>query len=125
MSKQSGMSQSNPSLAAAPGAAESDAGRLLARARTMMIISVLTTGLAIAAVAAVVAYRIMGAGGGGSAAGITSGTLFLPPGAKVISTAASGGRIVVTLDIGGTSEVRIFDLKTLQQTGQLRFATEH
>jgi cysteine synthase len=89
-----------------------------------MIISVLTTGVAIAAVAAVVGYRLMHIGSN-SAATISSGTVFLPQGAHVVATSVSGGRIVVTLDVGGASEVRIFDLKTLQQTGQLRFATEH
>jgi hypothetical protein len=42
----------------------------------------------------------------------------------VDSTTVSGDRIVVTLDVGGLSEVRIFDLKTLQLIGQFHFATE-
>ena len=36
----------------------------------------------------------------------------------------AGGRIVVTLDIAGTTEIRTFDVKTLQQTGRMSFATE-
>ena len=38
----------------------------------------------------------------------------LPKGAKVIATAVADDRIVVTVELGGTVEVRTFDLKTLQ-----------
>jgi hypothetical protein len=36
----------------------------------------------------------------------------------------AGDRVVVTLDIGGAIEMRTFDVKTLRETGRLRFATE-
>ncbi len=88
-----------------------------------MIISALTTAIAIAAVLAVVGYRVFRAGES-SAGPSAGGTVKLPKGAHLVSTAVSGGRIVVTLDIAGVSEIRIFDLNTLQQTGRLRFATE-
>lgn len=87
-----------------------------------MIIAALTTAVAVAAVFGVIGYRIYSRAGG-SAATITNGTVFLPPGAHVDSTTISDGRIVVTLDVGGVNEVRIFDLKTLQMVGELRFAT--
>jgi hypothetical protein len=90
----------------------------------MIIIAGLTTALAVAAVFGVIGYRIY-SGSGGGAAMITSGTVFLPAGAHVDSTTISDGRIVVTLDVAGVNEVRIFDLKTLQMVGQLRFATAH
>ena len=48
----------------------------------------------------------------------------LPKGAKVIQTAVSEDRIVVTVELGGTVEIRTFDVKTMQPTGRLRFATE-
>ena len=48
----------------------------------------------------------------------------LPKGAKIISTAVADVRIAVTVEQGGTIEVRTFDLKTLKPTGRLRFATE-
>jgi len=48
----------------------------------------------------------------------------LPKGAKIVSIAPAEGRIVVTLDIGGATEIRTFDLKTLRPTGRLRFANE-
>jgi hypothetical protein len=89
-----------------------------------MLISALTTAIAIAAVAGVIGYRFFAAGGSGAGT-IVSGTVFLPPDAHVQSTTVAGGQIVVTLEVGGNSEVRIFDLKTLKQTGQLQFATKH
>jgi hypothetical protein len=48
----------------------------------------------------------------------------LPKGAKITGTAVTEDRIAVTIELGGTVEVRTFDLKTLRPTGRLRFATE-
>jgi hypothetical protein len=95
----------------------------MARARWLMLISALTTAIAIAAVIGVIGYRVFAAGGS-STATITDSTVFLPKGAHVVSAAVSEGRIAMTLDIGGANEVRIYDLKTLKQIGRLRFATE-
>ena len=89
-----------------------------------MLISAVTTAIAIAAVVGVIGYRVFASGGSGAAT-IADGEVMLPQGAHVVSTTIADGRIVVTLDIAGVSEVRIFDLKTLQQTGRLRFGTEH
>ena len=97
--------------------------KAVARVRRLMLISGLTTVIAVAAVIGVIGYRIYSGSGSGAGA-ITSGTVFIPPGARVVSTTISGGLIAVTLEEGGVSEVRIFDLKTLRQTGQLHFATE-
>jgi hypothetical protein len=93
-----------------------------ARVRWLMIISALTTAVAIAAVIGVIGYRFFNRGE--SATGtIVNGTVFLPKGAHVDSTTISEGRIVVTFDIAGVTEVRFFDLKSLQMIGQLNFAT--
>jgi hypothetical protein len=46
-------------------AAESETVRLVARARVMMLISALTTLLAVAAVVAVIGYRVYAGGGAG------------------------------------------------------------
>jgi hypothetical protein len=107
---------SNNSASGNPADAES----LVARARLMMIISALTTLIAIAAVVSVIGYRAFSNGGPVGFDGIIT----LPKGARLISTVASGGRVAVLIDIGGTSELRTFDIKTLKQTGRLRFATE-
>jgi hypothetical protein len=97
-----------------------DAEALVARARLMMIISAVTTLVAIAAVVSVIGYRLLN--GAGALGG--DGIITLPKGARVISTVASGGHVAVLIDIGGASELRTFDIKTLKQTGRLRFATE-
>ena len=118
MNNVSGRPQSN--LAAGVAAAESDTASLLARARVMMVISALTTALAIAAVVVVIGYRVFAASGTVSADGVVA----LPKGARVISTSASAGRLAVLVDVDGVSELFTFDIKTLKETGRLRFATE-
>jgi len=100
--------------------AESEAASLMARARVMMIISALTTALAIAAVVVVIGYRVYSAG----IVTAADGVITLPKGAHVISTAASAGRVAVMINVNGESELRTFDIKTLKETGRLRFATE-
>ena len=107
---------------AAP-AAEAEAAGMVARVRWLMIISGLTTLLAIAAVIGVIGYRIYRAGGSGAAA-TAEGIIVLPKGARVVASAVADDRIVVTLDIAGTTEIRTFDVKTLKETGRIRFATE-
>ena len=88
-----------------------------------MIISGLTTLIAIAAVVGVIGYRVFRAGGSGVAASVDA-IVTLPKGARVIASAVADDRIVVTLDIAGLTEIRIFDVKTLRETGRIRFATE-
>jgi len=100
-----------------------EAARMVARARWLLIVSGFTTMIAIVAVIAVIGYRIFHAGGTG--AGVPAeATIALPKGARVIATAVAADRIVVTLDVGGVSEIRTFDVKTLKETGRIRFATE-
>jgi len=54
----------------------------------------------------------------------TGGTISLPKGSRVISTSASGGRLAVLFDLNGASELRTFDIRTLKETGRLRFTPE-
>ena len=117
----------NPSAPLPPAGAEADAGAstVMARARWLMVISALTTAVALAAVLGVIGYRIFHAGRSATPPGaVASGIVTLPKGARVISTSTAGDSIVVTLDIAGSTEIRTFDANTLQQTGRLRFATE-
>jgi hypothetical protein len=109
----------NPPEAGSP----KDLAAVVARARWLMLISAVTTAIAIAAVVGVIGYRVFAAGGS-SIGTPTDSVITLPKGARLISTGVSAGRIVVTLDIGGASEMRVFDIKTLKQIGRLRFATE-
>jgi hypothetical protein len=106
-------------------AAERDAmaAGMVARARWLMIISGLTTLLAIAAVVSVIGYRVFRAGGSGAAA-TADGIIMLPKGARVTASTVADERIVVTLDIAGATEIRTFDVKTLKEIGRIRFAIE-
>jgi hypothetical protein len=97
------------------------AAKFLSRARLMMVISGITTMVAIAAVIGVIGYRVFRAEGSAVRAEVTA---MLPKGARVISTAVAEDRIAITIEAGGAIEVRTFDLRTLRETGRLRFATE-
>jgi hypothetical protein len=105
-------------------APNADAATMMARARTLMIISGLTTLIAIAAVVSVIGYRMLNTSGAGIAGIVNDDIVTLPKGARVVSTMASGGRVAVLIEIGGATELRTFDIKTLKQTGRLQFATE-
>ncbi len=87
--------------------------------RLMMVIAALTTALAVAAVVTVIGYRMFAAGTVTAA----DATVTLPKGARVISATASDGRLAVLVDTGGVSELLMFDIKSLKETGRLRFAT--
>jgi hypothetical protein len=98
-----------------------EAMRLAAKVRLLMLISALTTVVAVGAVLVVIGYRVFKAEG---SAGVTDVTIGLPKGARIISTAAAGDRIAVTVQIGDGIEIRTFDSKTLQAIGRLRFVSE-
>jgi len=103
-------------------AVEADAtAPIMARVRLLMIISGLTTFVAIAAVVTVIGYRVFRAGN--TALPAAESIITLPKGARVVASSAAGDSLVVTLDIGGATEIRTFDLKTLKETGRVRFVT--
>jgi hypothetical protein len=96
---------------------------LITRVRRMMLIAGLTSALAVAVVLIAVGYRLY-RGEGSPAAATTDITVTLPKGAKIVSTAVAGERLVLTLNIGGATEIRTFDANTLKPAGKLRFANE-
>ena len=96
---------------------------LFARVRRMMLIASLTTAGAIGAGLVAIGYRLFKADGSVTTAGADI-TATLPKGAKIVSTAVAGERLVVTLDVGGATQVRTFDAKTLKPAGTLRFVSE-
>src|SRR5262249_17686135 len=96
------------------------AARIAAKVRWLMLISGVTTVIAIAAVIGVIGYRVFKAEGSASA----EVTALLPKGARVIATAVAEDRIAVTVDVAGAIEIRTFDAKTLKPTGRLKFVTE-
>jgi hypothetical protein len=98
-----------------------EAARFVAKVRLLMVIASVTTFVAVAVVLAVIGYRVFKSEGSAPSADIT---IMLPKDARVLSTSVADGRIAVTIAIGGTQEVRLFDLKTLKPLGRVRFATE-
>jgi hypothetical protein len=93
---------------------------VMARIRLLMIISGLTTFVAIAAVLTVIGYRVFRTGNNVPPA---ESVITLPKGARVVANSVAGDSLVITLDVGGATEIRTFDLKTLKETGRVRFVT--
>jgi hypothetical protein len=96
------------------------AAAFMAKVRRLMLIATLTTFVAVAVVLGVIGYRIYKSGG--SAPALSDAVAQLPAGTKVLSTAVGDGRIVLTVDIGGSLELRVFDLNSLKPIGRMRFA---
>ena len=86
-----------------------------------MLIAGLTTALAIAAVLIAIGYRLFRSEGSAANKDVTA---VLPKGARIVATAVAGEQLVVTLDVGGTTEIRTFDARTMKPTGRLKFANE-
>ena len=96
---------------------------LMARVRRMMLIAGLTSALAVAVVLIAVGYRLY-RGEGSPAAASADIIATLPKGARIVSTAVAGERLVLTLDIAGVTEIRTFDARTLKPAGKLKFVNE-
>jgi len=86
-----------------------------------MAVAAMTTIIAAAAVLGVIGYRVFRSGGSAAPAEVTG---LLPKGSRIVSTAVSEDRVVVTIDVSGVTEILTFDLQTLRPAGRLRFATE-
>jgi hypothetical protein len=98
-----------------------DQAALFARVRRMMLIAGLTTALAVSAVLIAIGYRLFRSEG----SAVTSDTTaMLPKGARIVSTGVAGDRLVVTLEVGGTTEIRTFDAHSLKPAGKLKFVNE-
>jgi hypothetical protein len=97
------------------------AAPVVARIRLLMIISGFTTLVAIAAVLTVIGYRVSRVGNNGLPS--AESIITLPKGARVVANSIAGDSLAVALDIAGATEIRTFDLKTLRETGRLRFVT--
>jgi hypothetical protein len=95
--------------------------RVIARMRLLMAISGFATLLGIAVVFGVIGYRVFRSEG---RSGPAEATTLLPKGSRIVQTAVAGERLVVTVEVGGATEVRTFDLPTLRPVGRLKFATE-
>ena len=97
---------------------------LFARVRRMMVIAGLTSALAVCIVLVAVGYRLYRGEGSSAVAAAIDVTATLPKGARIVSTGVAGERLVVTLDIGGVTEIRTYDAKSLRPAGKLKFVNE-
>ncbi len=94
---------------------------MVAKVRRMMLIAGLTTALGIGALLVVIGYRLFKSEG---SVVTQAATATLPKGARIVSTAVAGDRLVLTLDVAGATEIRTYDAKTLKPAGTLKFAQE-
>src|SRR3954469_1886304 len=110
---------------------DADASGVIAKVRRLMLISMAVTVIAVGAVFGLIGYRVFKGEGTTAktadklpeASAIpTDVTLALPRGARVIQSAVAGDRLVMTFEIDGKTEVRTFDVKTLQPAGRLNFS---
>ena len=92
----------------------------LARIRRFMMIASVTTFVAIAIVFGIIGYKVYNSG---DTAPLPAVEASLPPGAKVLSTAIGDRRLVLTVEIAGTVELRSFDLETLRPIARQRLET--
>lgn len=94
---------------------------MMAKVRRMMLIAGLTTALGIGALLVVIGYKLFKSEG---SVVTQATTATLPKGARIVSTAVAGDRLVLTLDVAGATEIRTYDAKTLKPVGTLKFAQE-
>jgi hypothetical protein len=98
------------------------AAQIVAKVRRLTLISGLFTVIGVGAVLAVIGYRVYRSEG--SAPPLAEVSAALPKGAKVVGTAATEDRLVVTVDVGGATEIHTFNLKTLKPAGRLKLQNE-
>jgi hypothetical protein len=100
-----------------------EAERAIAKVRRLMMITSVTTFLAVAAVLVVIGYRVFRLGESAEPSpAFADVAATLPAGAKVLSTSISNDHIVVAIDVGGVIELHTFDPDTLKPLGRLRLA---
>jgi len=110
---------------------DADPSGVIAKVRRLMVISMAVTVIAVGAVFGLIGYRVFKGEGTTAktadklpeASAIpTDVTLALPRGARVVQSAVAGDRLVMTFELDGKTEVRTFDVKTLQPAGRLNFS---
>jgi hypothetical protein len=125
-----------PPIAAAPlagdePAPDADAARVIAKVRKLMLVSMAVTLIAVGSVFGFIGYRIFKGEGSvekkadklpESSPIPNDITLSLPRNARIVQSAVTNDRLIMTLEIDGKIEVRTFDVKTLQPAGRLNFS---
>lgn len=108
-----------------------DAARVIAKVRKLMLVSMAVTVIAVGSVFGFIGYRIFKGEGSvekkadklAESSPIPNDiTLSLPRSARIVQSAVTNDRLVMTLEIDGKIEVRTFDVKTLQPAGRLDFS---
>jgi len=97
-----------------------EAARVVAKVRRLMMIATMTTFIAVAAVIAVIGYRVFK--GEERVQVLQSVSATLPAGTKVLSSTIGEGRVVLTVEVNGAIELLSFDLNTLKPVGRVRLA---
>jgi hypothetical protein len=97
-----------------------EAARVVAKVRRLMMIATMTTFIAVAAVIAVIGYRVFK--GEERVQVLQSVSATLPAGTKVLSSAIGEGRVVLTVEVNGAIELLSFDLNTFKPVGRVRLA---
>ncbi len=97
-----------------------DQERVLAKFRRFSSVSMLVMVVGVAAVFGVIAYRAL------RDKPVATGeiTALLPKGAQIVSATVSGDIVVLVLSVGGSTEIRTYNARTLTPAGKLRFAAE-
>ena len=95
-----------------------EAACVVAKVRRLMMIATMTTFIAVAAVIAVIGYRVFR--GEERAQALQSVSATLPAGTKVLSSAIGEGRLVLTVEVNGAIELLSFELNTLRPLGRVR-----
>jgi hypothetical protein len=93
---------------------------IVRKLKRMAIFSTAIMVAGVLAIIGVIVYRLSNPAPAPKAAPVPAITNALPKGSRVVSTAVSDGRIVVTIERDGLLEMRVFDLSTLQLRGTLR-----
>jgi hypothetical protein len=101
-------------------AQDADTARVISKVRRLMLVSSVLTALAIAAVFAVIGYRVLNRDERPPVS--EPATLKLPRDAKILQTTVAADRIVLVIEANGTMEIRTYDLRTLKPIGQLNLS---
>lgn len=97
-----------------------ESARVVAKVRRLMLIATSTTFIAVAAVIAVIGYRVFK--GEERVQPTAAVSVTLPAGTKVLSSAIGEGRLVLTVEINGGIELLTFDLNSLKPLVRTRLA---
>lgn len=96
--------------------------QLIARVKRLMALPLLVMVVGFLTVFGVIAYRLYFRTPAPASPPVEK-VLNLPRGARVISTTASEGKLVVTVETNGVTEVLFYDLATMQPAGRFVIKT--